>query len=198
MFWYNSTMEGKVVSQEKNELSGLQDTIDALRKEISSLKEENKRLQEDSFIDGLTGAYNKKYLQSSELKRELGSRFNRGEFFAVVVADLDHLKNVNDSIGHDAGDKYIQKFTELLRGASRPYDKVIRFGGDEFVVILYGVPNDGNEVQEMCQRMRDFVEEGGCVASFGIVISTKDAHNLEGMINMADKNMYDDKKSRRQ
>jgi diguanylate cyclase (GGDEF)-like protein len=191
-------MEGKVVSQEKNELSGLQDTIDALRKEISSLKEENKRLQEDSFIDGLTGAYNKKYLQSSELKRELGSRFNRGEFFAVVVADLDHLKNVNDSIGHDAGDKYIQKFTELLRGASRPYDKVIRFGGDEFVVILYGVPNDGNEVQEMCQRMRDFVEEGGCVASFGIVISTKDAHNLEGMINMADKNMYDDKKSRRQ
>ena len=191
-------MEDEVVIQEKNKLSELQGTIDSLRKEISSLKEENKRLQEDSFIDGLTGTYNKKYLQSVELKRELDSRFNRGEFFAVVVVDLDHLKNVNDSIGHDAGDKYIQKFTELLRGASRPYDKVIRFGGDEFVVILYGVPNDDNEVQEMCQRMRDFVEEGGCVASFGIVISTENAHNLGEMINMADKNMYVDKESRRQ
>ncbi len=118
-------MEDKVVAQEhkvqgKTELSELQYTVEALRREISSLKEENERLQEESVTDGLTGAYNKKFLQSHELKRELDSRFERGELFAIVVSDLDHLKAVNDSMGHEEGDLYIKKFTELLRGASRP------------------------------------------------------------------------------
>ncbi len=195
-------MEDKVVAQEhkvqgKTELSELQYTVEALRREISSLKEENERLQEESVTDGLTGAYNKKFLQSHELKRELDSRFERGELFAIVVSDLDHLKAVNDSMGHEEGDLYIKKFTELLRGASRPYDRVIRMGGDEFVVILYGVPKDDNEIVKMRQRIREVVEKGGCEASFGIAIATKDVHDLEEMINIADKNMYDDKNSRR-
>ncbi len=195
-------MEDKVIVQEpKIQEEGdpleLRRIIEDLKKEISLLKEENQMLHDESFTDGLTGAYNKKFLQSTELKRELNSRFDRGELFAVVVADLDHLKDINDSMGHEEGDLYIKKFTELLKGASRPYDRVIRSGGDEFIIILYGVPKEDSEITKMRQRIRDFVELGGCEASFGIAISTKDAHNLEDMINIADKNMYDDKNSRR-
>src|SRR5262249_19412523 len=93
-----------------------------------------RRLEELATMDGLTGLLNKRaMLDVAEQKITAARRFGRR--VSVLIADIDHFKNINDTYGHDVGDVIIKGLGAILRHAKRTTDAVARFGGEEFVII---------------------------------------------------------------
>jgi diguanylate cyclase (GGDEF)-like protein len=90
------------------------------------------------MVDGLTGAY----LRASgftELRREMARARRTGRPLSVAFVDVDHLKTVNDSFGHVAGDRLLAEVVTTLRGVLRSYDVISRYGGDEFICAISGL-----------------------------------------------------------
>jgi diguanylate cyclase (GGDEF)-like protein len=137
-----------------------------LRLELDSLTHEVQDILRSS--DALTGAYGRARLLS-ELRewRELAKR--DVQHCCVVFMDLDHLKQINDTHGHTVGDKVLAGAVAYVIGHLRPYDKVFRYGGDEFVISLPGIelPN----AQHLMERVREgFGQEPFVVSSEGLPI----------------------------
>ena len=113
----------------------------------------------------------------------------------IVFMDLDHLKEINDTHGHTVGDKVLAGAVEYVTGHLRPYDKVFRYGGDEFLISLPGI--DLMNAQHLIERVREgfgrvpfvFSEEGHAIhatASFGLTLLEPDI-TVEESIDRADK-----------
>jgi diguanylate cyclase (GGDEF)-like protein len=100
--------------------------------EISLLQE---KLSEQAIRDGLTGLYNRRYLDET-LPRDLARAKREGYSLAVVMLDLDHFKNVNDTYGHAGGDEVLKAIAKVLSEGARESDVVCRYGGEEFLVAL--------------------------------------------------------------
>ncbi len=98
-------------------------------------------LREQSIHDSLTGLYNRRYMEDS-LERELRRAERHVTPVAVVGMDLDHFKDINDTLGHEAGDVFLAAFGEFLRAHIRTEDIACRYGGEEFVLILPGASLD--------------------------------------------------------
>jgi diguanylate cyclase (GGDEF)-like protein len=92
-------------------------------------------LEQQSFLDGLTGLWNRSYLDR-RLKSELSVARRYGRPLTLVLADVDHFKRVNDSVGHLFGDIVLQGIAEGLQAYARRTDIVARFGGEEFAMLL--------------------------------------------------------------
>ena len=101
------------------------------------------RTQEQAFKDGLTGLANPRALQF-QVARELGRARRTSAQFSLVLLDLDDFKIINDEYGHLAGDRALQEVAKVLRQTTRPYDTCIRYGGDEFVVLLSSCGRPGS------------------------------------------------------
>ncbi len=106
---------------------GLQDRLISMRDE----------LQEQASHDGLTGLWNRRASMAA-LDRELVRATREGKPVGLMLADLDHFKQINDTYGHLAGDKVLQAVAAKLKAALRSYDTVGRYGGEEFLVISPG------------------------------------------------------------
>lgn len=89
-------------------------------------------------MDGLTGAYTRD-AGLVELQREVARAKRTGESLVVAFLDVDQLKSVNDSAGHAAGDRMLTEVAHTAREALRPYDLIIRYGGDEFICAISGL-----------------------------------------------------------
>ncbi|MBC7361675.1 MAG: diguanylate cyclase [Candidatus Aminicenantes bacterium] len=98
-------------------------------------------LKEQSIRDSLTSLYNRRYLEET-LERELRRARRAGKPVSVIMLDIDHFKKFNDSYGHEAGDFILQTIARTLERAVRAEDIVCRYGGEEFTVILPGLPLD--------------------------------------------------------
>ncbi len=105
------------------------------RREIDTAHQElrvaHEQLLRESYLDALTGAYNRRAFTEGS-----GLEDARGSFGALVVFDMDNLKNVNDVYGHKHGDALLKHFASVLRASLRPSDKLYRLGGDEFLVVM--------------------------------------------------------------
>jgi two-component system, cell cycle response regulator len=119
------------------------------------LEVKNRELAQLSISDGLTGLFNHRHMQ--ELLEEEFERANRtGDPLAVAMLDLDRFKSVNDSYGHQVGDHVLQAMSEILRNTAREIDRLGRYGGEEFIVIL---PETGiDEAAVFAERVREAVE----------------------------------------
>jgi diguanylate cyclase (GGDEF)-like protein len=93
------------------------------------------RLRSQSIRDQLTGLYNRRYMEES-LERELVRARRAGRTVAVILADLDKFKSVNDTHGHDAGDELLKAVSHLFQAHLRAGDIVCRYGGEEFLFVL--------------------------------------------------------------
>jgi len=119
------------------------------------LEEKNRELQRISISDGLTGLYNHRHIHG--LLREEFERAARMETtLTVAMFDLDHFKAVNDTHGHQAGDRVLQQIADLLRQNARDIDRLGRYGGEEFLALLPGTDLEGGMV--FVERVRAAVE----------------------------------------
>jgi diguanylate cyclase (GGDEF)-like protein/putative nucleotidyltransferase with HDIG domain len=160
--------------------------------------------QEDSLTDPLTGLPNTRFL-FMHLTREL-SRAERlkGEL-SLMVMDLDHFKDINDSHGHHVGDRALCEVAKVLRAAIRPYDICVRYAGDEFIVVLSGCGADEAEQKrlELQQGIDAVYFEGrpGKRLPLGISVGTAifphDGESYETLLATADNRMYQDKANRK-
>ena len=147
----------------------------------------------DADVDALTGLLNRRgwdrYVAQEEHRQQ---RF--GGPASVVMLDLDRLKDVNDRLGHAAGDAHIHAAAVALKSVVRDADVLARLGGDEFAVLAIGA--DERQVQVLVQRMRRALEQAGIEGSFGYAPYTVVA-GFPGALAAADAAMYHVKKQRR-
>lgn len=155
--------------------------------------------------DSLTGIYNRRYI-SEKLPADIINAALSYDSIAVVMADIDRFKIVNDTYGHLAGDYVLKTFAEILsRNLKRRSDWVARYGGEEFLIIIPGA--DKEFVKETVERMRKDLEntqmeyEGlkfRVTASFGIChVQSSDDIKTESIIACADKKLYEAKNNGR-
>ena len=170
------------------------------------LQTQLKRLAER---DQLTGCYNRHYLNDHLLGAELARARRFGHAVSVVLCDIDHFKHINDTFGHHQGDHVIQNFATLLQRMTRQgVDAVVRYGGEEFLLILPETGPAGATV--LADRLRDafaastFTVDGEPVptsASFGVAafdFASADLRvTLPDLIVAADKQLYAAKRNGR-
>ncbi len=154
-------------------------------------------LKHVSLHDELTGLYNRRYFEN-ELYRLDRSREHP---IAIVSADLDGLKLINDTLGHNVGDRYLKAGAELLKNTLRASDILARVGGDEFVLLL---PRTGREAtEELVARIRRQIDEHNhsksalpLSISIGLAVNKEGKQPLEETYKQADAAMYRDKLAR--
>ena len=156
--------------------------------------------ENQSIIDSLTQVYNRRYL-SIILKDRFSMKIQQTTPFCCIFTDIDHFKSVNDTYGHDTGDKVLKQFAEVLLYASRESDAVIRFGGEEFIVVL----NDTqlNEACKIAERIRNTIETTDfntvgrkLTASFGVT-EAESGDVEDDLLKRADKLLYQAKEEGR-
>ena len=176
-----------------------------LKERVSRLLQANrveKRVKELAYHDPLTGLPNR-----SKLMQDLRLILNRAKLdnsnFAVLFLDLDHFKNINDSLGHNIGDLLLKAVADRLQSAVRESDFVARLGGDEFTVILENVEGPeaiGTIAQNICSSLSNpfvFIQQKMFVtASVGISVYPDDGDDVNALLKHADLAMFSAKKSR--
>jgi diguanylate cyclase (GGDEF)-like protein len=143
--------------------------------------------------DHLTGCLNRRGLEE-RLDAELRRAAFDGAPVGLVQLDLDNFKLVNDEHGHHAGDELLCWAVIAARGALRPRDALGRLGGDEFAAVLPGA--DEAESERVAARLREALADR-VGASAGSASFPMNAHDLEGLLRVADARLYDDKRARR-
>ena len=160
--------------------------------------------QEQAFKDSLTGLANPRALQF-QLARELARARRSNAEFSLVLLDLDDFKMINDDYGHVVGDRALQEVAGMLRQTTRPYDTCIRYGGDEFVVLLASA--GPAEAEERRRRIQEAVAAISVEAGHGRRIPLRasagassyptDGLTYERLLARADRRMYKDKALRK-
>lgn len=103
--------------------------------QIADLNRRTELLEELSMIDPLTGLFNRRFLQK-KLPHEFARAERDGSPITLTIIDLNDFKEINDQFGHPVGDQALQEFASALRRASRNADLLVRYGGDEFLLVL--------------------------------------------------------------
>lgn len=122
----------------------------------NELKEKNVLLERLAITDELTGLYNRRYFYD-HIKMHIALARRHVYHIGCLLIDIDHFKNINDTYGHDVGDKALKMLTALLKGKMREGEVLARFGGEEFVMCLCRVEEDNGAVLA-AERMRKAVE----------------------------------------
>ena len=171
--------------------------------DVSKEKEATENLAKLAFTDPLTGLHNREAFKNKLVETiEYAKRYQNS--FGVLFIDLDHFKEVNDSQGHEAGDKLLIMVAERLKENTRVVDVVSRLGGDEFTVLVPGsVTESGLAVMasQIIKSLSAAYEIGvnefiiGC--SIGIAIYPRDGGNTEQLLKHADAAMYHAKEAGR-
>ncbi|BDY11791.1 diguanylate cyclase [Hydrogenimonas cancrithermarum] len=143
-----------------------------------------------SFIDPLTGAYNRKFLY------EVLSNTDYSKY-KIIMYDVDYFKQVNDTYGHEVGDRVLQHLTKRIQKQLRHEDYLIRFGGEEFIVFL-NTPDEFETIY-VAKRLKQSIESSPFVSdekiihitiSLGINTDLSSASNLDDAIEIADRQLY--------
>lgn len=168
----------------------------------TELVEANRKLDDLSKIDDLTGIYNRRYLMDS-LSYELWRCMRYRCPLSFAIFDIDHFKNVNDTYGHLTGDLVLRQFASLLRAELRKTDVLGRYGGEEFGVILVGTPIAKGIMS--ADRVRESVSKANfgpkqtpiqMTVSAGVSCLTEGL-TIEALLDEADKSLYEAKRTGR-
>jgi diguanylate cyclase (GGDEF)-like protein len=149
------------------------------------------RLHQQAMNDDLTGLLNRRGWRDAA-QRELANATRTGSPVALVAIDLDDLKGLNDSMGHDEGDRLLQETADRLRNALRAGDVVARLGGDEFAALLVDATLD--RALEVVERLRKVTPELGAFSA-GVAARGRD-EDLDEMVRRADAALYASKSPR--
>jgi len=170
--------------------------------DVSELREARRQLEFQAMHDPLTELPNRA-LFNDRARRAVARAQRRGQPFAIVFIDLDNFKDINDSFGHECGDRVLREVSRRLVEAMREPDTVARLGGDEFVLLVEEL-RDG-EIEYLVERCRSALDapfiDGGreqrITASMGIAIYPEDGNEVDELLKSADAAMYQAKQAGR-
>ena len=154
-----------------------------------------------SSTDPLTGVYNRAGLAQSI--ETLFSSHESREGVSLLIFDIDHFKTINDTRGHDVGDRVLKEFTELVTRSVRTGDSFGRWGGEEFVLLCVNTPREG--VVILAEKIRNLVSENlfnknespfNFTVSIGIACA-KSGETFDALFKRADRQLYNSKTSGR-
>jgi diguanylate cyclase (GGDEF)-like protein len=184
---YFSIQENKI---EDNYLLVLSDISDTMKEKF--------RFIDKAYTDSLTGAYNREYFNANS-ETIINSTHN-GLHLGIIFCDIDLFKNVNDTYGHDVGDEVLKKMVKIMRKTVRSNDIIIRWGGEEFVILLH--VESLNVLVKIANNIREaiaaemFENVGKLTCSFGLSGYHK-GEDIEKAIKRADEALYEAKESGR-
>jgi diguanylate cyclase (GGDEF)-like protein len=167
-----------------------------------AVQERARELAKLAFLDPASQVANRRYLDQ-QLFQQLDQHSKFGTPFGIMLADLDELKNINDTYGHVAGDAALVTVAKTLSGCLRASDALGRWGGDEFLVILPAITKD--ILADTCERCRALVARSTVPvegSQIQVTISVGAAMNAPGdsaesLMNRADEHLYRSKQSGR-
>ena len=170
--------------------------FDRSRKAVFMSQQELHRL---AVTDSLTGVFNRNQLNNvlpGEVERS--TRYKKP--FGLLMIDIDHFKRINDALGHGAGDKVLQKTAEILSKLIRENDTLIRWGGEEFVLVILEV--DKKSLIHLCENLRKKIEDENYGAAGKITVSIgatlfKENDFPDALLDRADKALYEAKEKGR-
>ncbi|TLM78838.1 MAG: diguanylate cyclase [Actinobacteria bacterium] len=174
----------------------ISDVATAVNTTLERLEAAEEALRHAAHHDYLTDLDNRRGFER-EAVRELAERARRGGHCALILLDMDDFKVVNDTHGHQAGDRVLVQFAEILRTSMRSYSTVARLGGDEFAVLLPHTDRDeamvalGRLNEALCEAEWD-VGDGSLPirTSAGIAVSPDDGETLDELVGAADGMLY--------
>ena len=198
--FYASSRPGGVVEERDNLpwfilLAGSLLSISASA--VASLSNHRKQLiQQLAYCDHLTSLPNRRLFQD-RFQQALANAQRYGTGMALLFLDLDKFKHINDSLGHETGDKVLKAVADRLTSCLREGDTLSRLGGDEFVVLLFNIASE-EDITSVAQKIIDIISEPipmngrvlqiGC--SIGISIFPKDGADYDALLKNADAAMY--------
>ncbi len=178
----------------KNEFVAIGNAID-----ISKIKKLQRELEEKALLDNLTKAYNRNGFNdifAKELKR--ADRY--GLDLSIIMLDIDHFKQINDTYGHVAGDGVLRELSKIVKSNLRKSDYFVRWGGEEFIILTTDTALEG--AKTLAEHIRSKVEKnqfddvGDVTISLGVSQKLKDEAEVD-FLNRVDKAMYEAKNSGR-
>lgn len=189
-----------LVDEEGEVLGGAEFFIEVSKNEI--MQQRLKELQQLALLDPLTELPNRRHLEL-----EIDARFHEmeriGLTFGLLFMDIDHFKDINDAYGHETGDKVLQTVARTLRAATRPFDLVGRWGGEEFLGVIRNIQLD--QLIEIGERLRQLVRASSvpshrqrlrATISIGATLATE-GDSRGKLVNRADQLMYTSKQNGR-
>jgi diguanylate cyclase (GGDEF)-like protein len=177
------------------------DEISHIAREIDHAADDLERmvnaLRQQSVHDPLTGLYNRRYLEQT-LERELKRAKRENKPLAVIMADADHFKQINDTYGHDCGDKVLLSFAALLTQHVRGGDIACRFGGEEFIFIMPDAPlavalSRAEQIRLAAESLgvdHDGKYIGPTTLSLGVAVYPYHGHDAQTLLKNADIALY--------
>ncbi|MGB3212565.1 MAG: GGDEF domain-containing protein [Desulforhopalus sp.] len=168
----------------------------------SELEKKNKILDNLANIDGLTGVFNHRYFQNV-VDQEINRALRHSSSLSILMIDIDHFKQFNDTYGHQAGDFVLSEFSKIIQENIRKYDTLARYGGEEFVVIL--PETDTEDALIVAEKLRAIIELSSfqdsrekyhVTASFGQATgrpAAEDDFKKNILITQADQALYEAK-----
>ena len=166
--------------------------LKVLRKEQIKLKTMNTSLKKRSQVDPLTQILNRRGLMEI-----IGEKNPYDHNITLIIIDIDKFKNINDTYGHNVGDSVLVELSSLVKERTVDEDILVRWGGEEFVVVVY--TEDLNITQNIAEELREAIEEHEfttvkkVTASFGVSKAKNQAESFADIFEKADKALYDAK-----
>jgi diguanylate cyclase (GGDEF)-like protein len=187
----------------RNEHQLAESVGEAIKLSLSNLRLREK-LKEQATHDSLTGLFNIRYLEEN-LPRELHRAARAGTPLSVAMLDLDHFKRLNDALGHHAGDAMLREVGSLLRVTLRKSDTAVRYGGEEFLLVLpdSSLPDTLQRIGEICALVKRIAipEIEGAIGpmsvSAGVAAAGEHGSTAQELIRAADNALYSAKQAGR-
>ncbi len=181
-----------IKDEESGALIGAIETLN----DITANKQYERQLEHQANYDALTGLANR-HLLLTRLDQAIPQAQREDFLLAVLFLDLDNFKQINDTLGHDAGDEVIREFGRRLKASVRDLDTVARIAGDEYVILLYA-PQSVGHVTSVVRRLIDHIGHKLTVqgreiyigSSVGIALFPKDGEDTQTLLKNADAAMY--------
>lgn len=171
----------------------------AIVRDITIRKLAEEQLQQLATTDTLTGAFNRRRF-NEVFTSELARAKRYGTPFGLIILDIDHFKHINDTYGHQAGDRVLVQLSSIISNNLRNTDVFARWGGEEFVILTLNCavvcPRQLSEKLRLLVEKHDFSEAGKVTCSFGVT-EFREGDNQEAMVKRADTCLYRAKESGR-
>ncbi len=201
---YQNLPAVQVIAQDITERKHVEESLRAahsqLQAQLAEIEELQIELREQAIRDPLTGLYNRRYLFEA-LALEVPRAIRAGYPISIIMLDIDRFKIINDSFGHDAGDKTLQVLAAQLKALARAEDVVCRYGGDEHLIVMHNTTAD--KAVERAEQLRKAIARTRVThagksfkftGSFGVAVFPVHAAAIDEVISIADHALYESKR----